>query len=279
MVVSAVAGRRPAVDVPAALALPTLALDPLPRAGSAPAAWRSPLGLVAGLFLSQSAVAIGFLASLAIAWWGFHAPEAVLALDPDRLTRAGALAALGGTAAGNLGVLALAFLLYRWRGAGAPAAGFAPLSAPRVARLAGGMALVLLILSALHEVGFAALTGREPHSNAEPLLAQLLAPGASPALAAGLVFTVVVLAPLAEETVYRGLIYRAFRDRAGVPLAAVLSGLLFSLVHFEPDHVLVLWWIGMALAFLAERTGSLLPAMATHGLYNGLSLVIYLVHR
>jgi membrane protease YdiL (CAAX protease family) len=35
----------------------------------------------------------------------------------------------------------------------------------------------------------------------------------------------------------------------------------------------------MALAWVAERTGSILPAIAVHMFYNGLSLGIYLLDR
>jgi membrane protease YdiL (CAAX protease family) len=94
-----------------------------------------------------------------------------------------------------------------------------------------------------------------------------------------LVFTVVVIGPLTEEIVYRGLLYRAFRDRIGVPMALLLSGLIFAITHLELDHIVALWLIGVIFAWVTERSGSLLPAIAAHSLYNGLSLGLYLWSR
>jgi membrane protease YdiL (CAAX protease family) len=90
---------------------------------------------------------------------------------------------------------------------------------------------------------------------------------------------VVGIAPLIEELVYRGVLYRAFRDRGGVALGVVGSSLVFAFAHFEPDHFLPLFLIGAALAWISERAGSLRPAIALHAFYNGLSLSLYLVGR
>jgi membrane protease YdiL (CAAX protease family) len=241
----------------------------------APAEWRSPLGLREGLILCMADDALGFAGALAVAWAVFHAPEAVLTLDLSQ--RPGAVAALAGTATGNLGALALALILYRWRGAGAAAAGLVPMDVRRIVFYAVVTAVPLLLLSLVHEVAFFRITGREPRSNVEPMLQSLFADGASPGLVLGLVLTVVVIAPVVEETIYRGVVYRAFRDRAGVPLSILLSGLLFSIAHLEPDHLLALWLIGGTLAWLTERTGSIIPSIAAHGLFNSLSLGAYLL--
>lgn len=242
---------------------------------TAPAEWRSPLGLRAGLVLCMADDAVGFVAALALAWAVYHAPEAVFTFDLAH--RPGAVAAIAGTAAGNLGALVLALILYRWRGAGARAAGLIPVRVGRIVLIAVAVAVPLLLLSLIHEMAFVHIAGREPRSNVEPLLQALFADGASPGLVLGLILTVVVIAPVVEETIYRGVVYRAFRDRAGVPLAIVLSGLLFSIAHLEPDHLLALWLIGGTLAWVTERTGSIIPSMAAHGLFNSLSLGAYLL--
>lgn len=154
-----------------------------------------------------------------------------------------------------------------------------PLPVSRVVAIATATAVPLLFISMIHEVAFFHLVGREPRSNVEPILKALLDASASPAVFAGLVLTVAVIAPVAEEIIYRGLLYRAFRDRAGVPVALLLSGLVFAIAHLEQDHLLALWLIGVVLAWVTERSGSLIPAMAAHGLYNGLSLGLYLTTR
>jgi membrane protease YdiL (CAAX protease family) len=267
--------RRVAIELPKSLTGPGLGR----RVSShgAPTAWRTPLGLGSGLILTLADDTFGMVAALAIAWLGFGAPGAVFAIDD--LEHAGVLAALGGTAAGNIGALALAFLLYRSRGAGAAAAGLVPIPFGRLLGVGAAVAVPLFLLSIAHDMGFIALMGREPQSNMGPILDSLIAPGSSPLVVLALIVTVILIAPLVEEVIYRGVIYRAFRDRAGVPLAIVASGLIFAITHVEIDHLLPLWWIGMALAWVAERTGSILPAIAVHMFYNGLSLGIYLLDR
>lgn len=80
-----------------------------------------------------------------------------------------------------------------------------------------------------------------------------------------------VAAPIVEETMFRGLLYSALRDRFGILGAAMLSAALFSLVHPTlPGGFLTIWAIGIALALVYERRGSLLPGMILHGIHNGL---------
>ena len=256
---------------------PVAAEEVAPVAVSSRASWRAPLGLKAGLLLTVADDAIGLLAAFALAWFVFDAPGAVLAIETA--TRAGAISTLAGTAAGNVGALLAAAMLYRARGAGARAAGFVPVAAGRTLKIAAGLALPLLFLSAAHDLLFVRIMGREPHSNAEPILEVLLGPAGGWLGLAATILTVAVTAPIVEEVVYRGLVYRAFRDRAGVPLAVLASGFVFAIAHLEVDHILPLWWIGMVLALVVERTGSIIPAIALHALYNSLSLGIYLGGR
>lgn len=239
--------------------------------------WRTPLGLRAGLLLTVADDAIGLFAAFAIAWCVFGAPGAVLSIEAA--TRAGAFSTLAGTAAGNLGALLVAAILYRARGVSARGAGLVPVPFARVVMTAVLLAVPLIVLSATHDLLFVKIMGREPRSNAEPILEMLLGPAGGALGLAAVILTVTVTAPIIEEVVYRGLVYRAFRDRAGVPLAVLASGFVFAVAHLEVDHILPLWWIGMVLALVVERTGSIIPAIALHAFYNSLSLGAYLSGR
>jgi membrane protease YdiL (CAAX protease family) len=87
------------------------------------------------------------------------------------------------------------------------------------------------------------------------------------------------LAPLVEETFFRGLLYRSLRDptarmgRAGsVAIAALLSGLLFAAVH--PQGLLavpLLAAVAWPMVHAREWRGSLLAPMAVHAWHNGLA--------
>ena len=80
-----------------------------------------------------------------------------------------------------------------------------------------------------------------------------------------------VIAPIVEETMFRGLLYSALHERFGIMGAAMLSAAIFSLVHPTlPGGFLTIWAIGIALALVYEKRGSLLPGMILHGIHNGL---------
>lgn len=80
-----------------------------------------------------------------------------------------------------------------------------------------------------------------------------------------------VAAPIVEETMFRGLLYSALRARFGVAIGAMLSAAVFAGVHPTlPGGFLPIWVIGVALALVYERRGSLLPGIILHGIHNGL---------
>lgn len=84
-----------------------------------------------------------------------------------------------------------------------------------------------------------------------------------------------VLAPIVEETMFRGLLYSALRRRFGVGGAAALSAAVFAAVHPTlPGGFLPIWCLGVALALVYERRGSLLPGMVLHGIHNGLIVMM-----
>lgn len=99
----------------------------------------------------------------------------------------------------------------------------------------------------------------------------------SPAVIILTVLMAVIAAPVIEETFFRGALYGALRARMSVWGAAVLSAAMFAAIHPLPGHFLPIMVIGTVLALLREKTGSLLPSMICHGLYNGIMLLIALL--
>jgi hypothetical protein len=84
-----------------------------------------------------------------------------------------------------------------------------------------------------------------------------------------------VVAPLVEETFFRGMLYTSMRSRMGVWPAAVLSGAIFAAVHPTlPAGFLPITALGVALALLREKTGSMLPSMICHGINNAVALIL-----
>ena len=82
-----------------------------------------------------------------------------------------------------------------------------------------------------------------------------------------LAIPLVVLAPFVEELLFRGLLYRSLRGRVGVVAAVILSALVFAVLHVVIPPLFVM---GIVLAILAERTGSLWPGIVLHATNNGL---------
>lgn len=84
---------------------------------------------------------------------------------------------------------------------------------------------------------------------------------------------IVFVAPVVEETTYRGLGFAAVRSSFG-PLAAVLvTGLAFGLSHGLLLALPVLTLFGVILGVVRWRTESLYPPIALHALFNGAALL------
>jgi len=88
---------------------------------------------------------------------------------------------------------------------------------------------------------------------------------------------VTVIAPLAEETFFRGYFYGALRNWRGPWLAALLTGLVFGAIHAggtDAVFLVPLALLGVMLCVVRERTGSLLPCIALHAINNALAFGI-----
>jgi membrane protease YdiL (CAAX protease family) len=91
----------------------------------------------------------------------------------------------------------------------------------------------------------------------------------------------VLLAPVFEELIFRGLLYGSLRASLSWPLAAIGSALVFGLAHgYGPTGFLSVLLSGLLWAWVYERTGSLLPCIVAHVVNNALvALTLLLVLR
>lgn len=90
---------------------------------------------------------------------------------------------------------------------------------------------------------------------------------------------IVVVAPFCEELFFRGTVYRLFSETLSPKIAAVISGLIFSLIHQELMWILPVWLLGYVLAREYEKTARIGVPMIIHACQNALSfcLLIYLL--
>lgn len=91
-------------------------------------------------------------------------------------------------------------------------------------------------------------------------------------------FVAVFTAPLAEELIYRGLLYRSLEKAAGMGVAIALVSLLFAGVHvFQYRNniavILVITLLSFTLTVTRAITGKVLPAFIMHLAFNGIQSV------
>ena len=84
-----------------------------------------------------------------------------------------------------------------------------------------------------------------------------------------LLLMVVVLAPLFEEFIFRGLLFNGMRTATRLPVAIVGSALVFGLVH-PPHSFPPVFLLGVVAAWLFHRTGLLWSSIAAHVTYNAI---------
>jgi membrane protease YdiL (CAAX protease family) len=78
-----------------------------------------------------------------------------------------------------------------------------------------------------------------------------------------------IAAPVAEEILYRGVLFRSLSNRLRVPAATLLSAAVFAIVHFYTAYGLVSVGIfGASCALCYAATGRLTTAILLHALYN-----------
>ncbi|HEX4804410.1 MAG TPA: type II CAAX endopeptidase family protein [Conexibacter sp.] len=85
---------------------------------------------------------------------------------------------------------------------------------------------------------------------------------------------VTTIAPIAEETFFRGFFFGALRNWRGPWPAAVLTGIVFGAIHYGSAPVVFLVPLavfGFLLCVVRVRTGSLLPCVALHAINNSLA--------
>jgi membrane protease YdiL (CAAX protease family) len=74
----------------------------------------------------------------------------------------------------------------------------------------------------------------------------------------------VVLAPVCEEGLFRGLLFARLRRATGRALAYGVSALAFAAIHANPAGFVIYVWLGLVFAWSLERSGRLWPAIAVH---------------
>jgi uncharacterized protein len=138
-----------------------------------------------------------------------------------------------------------------------------------------GLATQLVLVPAL----YLPLRGMWPATFSEEALqenARALIDGAEGVWLVVLFVVVALMAPLAEEIVYRGLLHRSLVSATGAGIGTVAAALLFMVIHFRPVEYPGLFVTGLVFGLLYQRTGRLATAVMAHMAFNAAGLVFAL---
>lgn len=82
-----------------------------------------------------------------------------------------------------------------------------------------------------------------------------------------------VLCPLAEELMFRGILFKRFRERKKFWYSAVCSSIFFGFMHTNMTQAVYAFLLGLMLSYLYEKTGSLKAPVLLHIVMNGCSVI------
>lgn len=88
-----------------------------------------------------------------------------------------------------------------------------------------------------------------------------------------LAFFAVVLAPVAEEFIFRGVLFTFVKNLGFPKIAWIVVSLLFALVHGDAGIFVPLFFLALLLTWLYEKTENLLAPVIAHALFNAVNLV------
>ncbi|MCF7887967.1 MAG: CPBP family intramembrane metalloprotease [Candidatus Omnitrophica bacterium] len=87
---------------------------------------------------------------------------------------------------------------------------------------------------------------------------------------------VIVIGPLAEELIFRGIFYKLLRKKYNFMISATSLSLFFTLLHRSPAGILGLFVISFTLCYIYEKTQKISAAFLFHALHNTITLLFFL---
>ena len=88
------------------------------------------------------------------------------------------------------------------------------------------------------------------------------------------VILVVIVAPLVEEMLFRGVLLSALGNHFGAGVSLVGQAVLFAAYHFSTWMFVPMLMLGLACGYLTQHRGSLVPAVVLHALFNAVPVAI-----
>lgn len=162
-----------------------------------------------------------------------------------------------------------------------------PINQPESSRIKSGLwglfsyftALPLVMITGLFWGGFIMILKHLGYGVElkRQILVDLFAKSPSPSFTFTIFLFAVLIAPITEEIVFRGGIYRFLKSKGHPKIALVISALVFSIAHFNLTSFLPLFLLGMLLARAFERTGNIVTPITFHAIFNLNTLLLILI--
>ena len=92
-----------------------------------------------------------------------------------------------------------------------------------------------------------------------------------------LLITTVILAPVFEELVFRGVLLPVLVSKVGKISGVLLSALIFALAHLSVGELPPLFVLGIGLGLMRLSSGRLFPCALMHSLWNGVTFASLLL--
>jgi membrane protease YdiL (CAAX protease family) len=89
-----------------------------------------------------------------------------------------------------------------------------------------------------------------------------------------------IFGPMIEELFFRGFMYNAFKSRLGMLGSMIVTAALFATLHSHAVGFLPIMLLGMLLAYIYEKTGTLVASITVHITHNlAMVLLVFLVKQ
>ena len=89
--------------------------------------------------------------------------------------------------------------------------------------------------------------------------------------------TIVIVAPICEELLFRGFFLRSLSNKYGIYIGSFLSAFIFSLLHYPWQSFIPIFILGLILNSIVIKHKTILPAIGFHMFNNGLAFIIHLL--
>lgn len=143
--------------------------------------------------------------------------------------------------------------------------------------IAGYVTIIpVLVLVLIAVIWIISLLGYEPPP--QPVVEMFLAADKKRILIF-LTIMVSIIGPFAEELFFRGFAYNAVKKKLGFSGAILITSGLFAILHADVVGFFPIFVLGLLLAYLYEKTGSLIPSITVHILHNSATISLLLLFK